>query len=210
MRSVRRVGVFVGSSSTLVDIRRKLSGDCGNNLEGDENKRQREEKQEQASIPLQAWPKTSRGCHFETRTVCDMLCTPKYALSHCADAPFESGWSRARSRSAPGGSSSASNFLLGAGVHDLVKTNFAKKGSSVSSQPRQPKTSPPRTTKPVDSAPARTRILFSPPTAHSTVWQLALSDLSPARLQPRHASVNIELRLRCRRPEPRLERKRTQ
>ena len=29
------------------------------------------------SMPLQAWPKTSRGCHFETRTVCDMLCMPK-------------------------------------------------------------------------------------------------------------------------------------
>ena len=146
----------------------------------------------------------------ETRTVCGTPCrapsrvlrtvpqaTSRLAGHESGHVPPQVGLARHRT-------------FRWAGVHDLVKTNFAKKGSSVSSQPRQPKTSPPRTTKPVDSAPARTRILFSPPTAHFTVWQLALSDLSPARLQPRHASVNIELCLRRCRPEPRLERKRTQ
>ncbi len=99
----------------------------------------------------------------ETRTVCGTPCrapsrvlrtvpqaTSRLAGHESGHVPPQVGLARHRT-------------FRWAGVHDLVKTNFAKKGSSVSSQPRQPK---PRLREP------RTHRLCT--TAHASYFPLPL------------------------------------
>ena len=102
----------------------------------------------------------SRGCHFETRTVCNKHCgTPKQASTHCVTHHFCLASHEAGHVPPQVGLARHRTFLWAACTTSSKRT-LQKREALSSRSPVNPKTSPPQTTKPIDSAPARTRILF--------------------------------------------------